>query len=198
MEVMLIKTTMISSHDTATKVQVAFWLALCSHFLYMDPDKRPLPVFVVSTARGLERSKVHLFLILQWGMAESLFSVCTRVTPISRPLLTCPRCGWVIYVWWITFRLADRDDRMVVVSRSERSWPKVNGPILTRLLHAASSGERSFALSTRMWGSVCERVRRHGFLACALHLAAVNISFSTERGHPQIFKGRNWEACFFI
>lgn len=174
---------------------VTFWLAFCAHFLCIDPDKSPLPVFVVfTTARALERSEVHLFLILQWGTPECLFSVCTRVTPNYPPLLTCPRCGWVIYVWWITFRLADRDDQMVVVSRSERSWPKVNGPILTHLLHAASSGERSFAPSTRMWGSVCQ----HGFLACALHLAAVNISFSTERGHPQIFKGRNWEACFFI
>lgn len=174
-------------------MSVAFWLPICSHFLWIDPDKSPLPFFV-STARGLESSEVHLFLVLQWGKAKGLFSVSTRVMPSEPPLLTCLRCGRVIYVWWITFRLAERDDQMVVVSRSERSWPKVNGPILTRLLH----GERSFAPSARMWGSVCERVRRHGFLACTLQLAAVNISFSNERGHPQIFKGRNWEACFFI
>lgn len=120
--------------------------------LFLHTDCSPLLVFVVSTEKKREVCLLSLNFILQWGTAERFLH------PFDTPLLRCPRCGWVIYVWWIKFCLADSDDRTVVVKRSERSWPKVNSPILTRLLHDTLSSERSFAPSARMWGSVCERV----------------------------------------
>lgn len=149
-----------------------FWLAVSCYISFLHPDCCPLPVFPVST---------------DWR-SQMVFDRSARFTlacvHVQHFIWCLSSCASEYHFVWLT----------VVVSRSERSWPRVNGPILACRLH----GERSLTPSAGTWRSVCERVRRHGFRAPALQLTAVNISFSNECGHPQIFKGRNWAACFLF
>lgn len=153
-----------------------------SHLSFLHPD----------CCCRIHRLKItdHRFLIEVLALLQPQYT-CNALFNVS-PHVPTLQPGWFMYseyhFVWLTVMIG------LVVSRSERPWPRVNGPILTCLLH----GEHSLAPSSWTWGSVCKLVRRHRFQAPAQQLAAVNISFSNERGHPQIFKGRNWAACFFI